>query len=68
MAGRSGDTFKKRQKEVARAEKQREKIAQRLQRKLEKRSPETSNSVSGDRDVNDVNIERANPPQESDVS
>ena len=63
MAGRSGDTFKKRQKEVARAEKQREKIAQRLQRKLEKRSPESTNSVSGD-----IDIDHANPPQESDAS
>jgi hypothetical protein len=36
MAGRSGDTFKKRQKEVARAEKHREKLARRLERKQHK--------------------------------
>jgi hypothetical protein len=36
MAGRSGDTFKKRQKEVARAEKRQEKTARRMERKLKK--------------------------------
>jgi hypothetical protein len=41
MAGRSGDTFKKRQKEVARAEKHREKLARRLERKHQaKQSPD----------------------------
>jgi hypothetical protein len=40
MAGRSGDTFKKRQKEVARAEKHREKLARRLERKQQKQSPD----------------------------
>jgi len=39
MAGRSGDTFKKRQKEVARAEKHREKLAKRLERKQHKGEP-----------------------------
>jgi hypothetical protein len=34
MAGRSRDTYKKRQKEVARAEKQKEKVARRQERKL----------------------------------
>ena len=34
MAGRSRDTYKKRQKEVARAEKQKEKVARRIERKL----------------------------------
>jgi hypothetical protein len=33
---RSGTTFKKRQKEIARMEKQRDKFAKRLQRKTEK--------------------------------
>jgi hypothetical protein len=37
MAGRSRDTYKKRQKEVARAEKQREKAARRVERKLHKK-------------------------------
>lgn len=36
VAGRSRTTFQKRQKELARAEKQREKAARRMQRKLEK--------------------------------
>jgi hypothetical protein len=40
MAMRSRTTFKKRQKELARQEKQRDKVAKRLQRKLEKNSPE----------------------------
>ena len=34
MAGRSSSTYKKRQKELARQEKQREKIAKRAERKL----------------------------------
>lgn len=38
MATRSRTTFQKRQKELARAEKQRDKAARRLQRKLEKHS------------------------------
>jgi len=37
---RSRTTFKKRQKELARQEKQRDKAARRVQRKLEKNSPE----------------------------
>ena len=36
MGMRSGTTFKKRQKEIARMEKQRDKFARRLQRKTEK--------------------------------
>ncbi len=36
MAGRSSTTFKKRQKELARQDKQREKAAKREQRKVEK--------------------------------
>lgn len=40
MAARSRTTFKKRQKELARLEKQRDKAARRMQRKLEKNSAE----------------------------
>jgi hypothetical protein len=47
MAGRSRDTFKKRQKEVARAEKQRDKIARRMERKLHKGDPETGDIEAG---------------------
>lgn len=38
MGMRSGTTFKKRQKEIARMEKQRDKAARRMQRKAEKLS------------------------------
>ena len=38
MASRPHTTYKKRQKELARMEKQRDKAAKRLQRKLEKQS------------------------------
>ena len=40
MAMRSRTTFKKRQKELARQEKQRDKVARRLQRKIDKQSPD----------------------------
>jgi hypothetical protein len=36
MGGRSGTTYKKRQKELARQDRQREKIARRAQKKLQK--------------------------------
>jgi len=38
MAARSSTTFKKRQKELARQDRQREKAAKRMQRKLEKQN------------------------------
>ena len=50
MAMRSRTTFKKRQKELARQEKQRDKVARRLQRKLEKNSPEGGAGLSEDGD------------------
>jgi hypothetical protein len=46
MAMRSRTTFKKRQKELARQEKQRDKAARRVQRKLEKGSPEAGEGLS----------------------
>jgi hypothetical protein len=46
MAMRSRTTFKKRQKELARQEKQRDKAARRVQRKLEKGSPGSGDSLS----------------------
>jgi len=64
MAGRSSDTFKKRQKEVARAEKQQEKMARRLQRKLEKRDPEMA-SVSSDDDSVSGDVDTVSTPQDS---
>jgi hypothetical protein len=39
MATRSRSTFKKRQKEIARMEKQRDKAAKRMERKLQKQTP-----------------------------
>jgi hypothetical protein len=54
MAGRSRDTYKKRQKEVARAEKQREKAARRLDRKLHKNDPETGEAGDASEDNEDL--------------
>ena len=56
MAGRTGDTFKKRQKEVARAEKQKEKIARRMERKLQKRDPDRPDSP-GDDDLSSIDAD-----------
>jgi hypothetical protein len=50
MAMRSRTTFKKRQKELARQEKQRDKVARRLQRKLEKNSPDGGDGLAEDGD------------------
>jgi len=51
MAMRSRTTFKKRQKELARQEKQRDKAARRVQRKLEKNSPEAGDGIAEDGSV-----------------
>jgi hypothetical protein len=48
MATRSRTTFKKRQKELARMEKQRDKIAKRMQRRQEKHSPESGDMLDGE--------------------
>jgi hypothetical protein len=48
MGMRSGTTFKKRQKEIARMEKQRDKAARRVQRKAEKLSGDSSTSEDDD--------------------
>ena len=58
MAGRTGDTFKKRQKEVARAEKAKEKLARRLERKLQKSDPDRPDSPDDDLSTidSDVNV------------
>lgn len=52
MASRSHTTFKKRQKELARLDKQREKAARRVQRKLEKGRPDEGGATA-DEDVPD---------------
>jgi hypothetical protein len=52
MASRSRTTFKKRQKEIARMEKQRDKAAKRMQRKADKLAghvePDMDSPVDGD--------------------
>ena len=48
MGMRSGTTFKKRQKELARMEKQRDKAARRVQRKAEKLSGDSQSTFSDD--------------------
>jgi hypothetical protein len=71
MAGRSGDTFKKRQKEVASAEKHREKLARRLERKQNKGTPdgEPGDGLSdNDLSVNDLSSEDAAQSEESGAS
>ncbi|HEU5021863.1 MAG TPA: hypothetical protein VFT60_08220 [Bryobacteraceae bacterium] len=45
MAGRSGSSFQKRQKELARVEKQREKFARRVAKKYGPSSAETEEPV-----------------------
>lgn len=46
MATRSRTTFKKRQKEIARMEWQRDKAAKRMQRKLTEKQPENADESS----------------------
>ena len=48
MGMRSGTTFKKRQKEIARMEKQRDKAARRIQRKAQKLSGDPSTAEDDD--------------------
>ena len=71
MPGRGPQTFKKRQKEVARAEKHREKLARRLERKQHKGTPDgepgeglTDDELSG----NDLSSEDAAQSEESGAS
>jgi hypothetical protein len=63
MGMRSGTTFKKRQKEIARMEKQRDKAARRVQRKAEKLSGD-SNSTD-DENLLGESGELGEPGQES---
>jgi hypothetical protein len=65
MAKRSHTTFQKRQKELARAEKQREKAAKRLQKKQEGGRPSDEDESLGD-DV--LSPEDGNPAGESSAS
>ena len=72
MGMRSGTTFKKRQKEIARMEKQRDKIAKRIERKTQRAMggpiddmgepvgdlSEPQDAVDGDVNDADVNLDR----------
>lgn len=60
MASRSHTTFAKRQKELARVQKQRDKIAKRVQRKAEKRA---NPDVNQDQDL-EVLTAPAPPPDD----
>jgi hypothetical protein len=59
MAGRSGDTFKKRQKEVARAEKHREKLAKRLERKQHKGEGQPEDDLGVNEMLNELSEDAA---------
>lgn len=65
MPTRSHTTFKKRQKELARMEKQRDKAARRMQRKLEHKQSGESAPVEMDDSLQEVETE---PAVESDAS
>ncbi len=54
MARRSGSTFKKRQKEVARQQRQQDKMARRLQRKKERDEAGTATTGGEDPDIADI--------------
>jgi hypothetical protein len=61
---RSRTTFKKRQKELARQEKQRDKAARRVQRKLEKNNPESGENLEGETDnLDEVPLEEGEADQ-----
>ena len=67
MGMRSGTTFKKRQKEIARMEKQRDKAARRVQRKAEKLSGDSSGNSEED-DLLGPSDESAEPSTEVSVA
>lgn len=51
MARRSGSTFKKRQKEMARQQRAQDKFARRLQKKKERQEPPPGGAPSEDPDI-----------------
>jgi hypothetical protein len=63
MATRSRTSFKKRQKEIARMEKQREKAAKRMQRKSMPREPETETDIENSGIENETESPMANVPE-----
>jgi hypothetical protein len=71
MASRSRTTFKKRQKEIARMEKQRDKAAKRMQRKADKLAghvePDMDAPADGDAEV-DPESDSAEPIEATDTT
>jgi hypothetical protein len=68
MATRTRTSFQKRQKELARVEKQRDKAAKRLQRKLEGPKPEEPDDVLMDGGVVEDGDAHGEPSIPGDVS
>jgi hypothetical protein len=66
MGMRSGTTFKKRQKEIARMEKQRDKFAKRLQRKTDKLSGPPVDEF-GEPVIEDMGEPVAEPSEQKDA-
>jgi hypothetical protein len=68
MASRPHTTYKKRQKELARMEKQRDKAAKRMQRKLEKKSPDADGMIEGEEGIEGIEGEEGSAPDSGDVA
>ena len=68
MASRSRDTFKKRQKEVARAEKQQEKAARRMQRKAEKRAQAENGVPAAEEPLEENELHEVMPENEFGIA
>src|ERR1700730_13274968 len=71
MATRSRTTFQKRQKEIARAEKQRDKVARRLQRKLngdQTSDPDALEAVDEENLVNGISAVDGSSPAAGDAA
>jgi len=68
MATRSRTSFQKRQKEIARMEKQRDKAAKRMQRKLEKKSPDADGMIEGEEGTEGIEGEEGSAPDSGDVA
>ncbi len=62
---RTRTSFQKRQKEIARAEKQRDKIARRQQKKLEPKEPAASDGNPDEQNDPDAESEPAGGPEPS---
>ena len=62
MGMRSGTTFKKRQKEIARMEKQRDKAARRIQRKAEKLNGDSSTNSEEDDLLGPSDVDESGEP------